>query len=200
MPPFRGEIRPHGRQGPTMTEAIGRLQHLAISLAVVLVPCSWRCQWTDLPFNFLLCSRYYSKPTTPLVFSTSSTPHSIHDALSLTTADLLPPMAAHLRSALRSTSHHRPSQSSIRHLTRCSPAKAQVQPVTQPSTVDSLPLLDEPFSEHNHQSPPISSIQTEQGLPKTSQAFFDATGVLWVGVGNEQPPDPNKAKLGKSKP
>jgi hypothetical protein len=124
----------------------------------------------------------------------------IHDVLPLTNADRLPPMAAHLRSALRSTSHHRPTfQSSVRHLTRYSPAKAQVQPVTQTSTADSLPIPDEPFSEYGHRSPPTSSVQPETDLPKTSQAFFDATGVLWVGVGNDQPPDPNKAKLGKSK-
>lgn len=109
-------------------------------------------------------------------------------------------MAAHLRSALRSASHHHPtpSQAPIRQLSRFSPAKAQVQPVTQSPTVDIPPPLDEP-SPSSPGTSSASSIARRAEPAKTSKAFFDATGVLWVGVGNDQPPDPNKANLGKSK-
>jgi hypothetical protein len=33
---------------------------------------------------------------------------------------------------------------------------------------------------------------------RQSGAFFDATGVMWVGFGGDKPPDPNKSKLGKT--
>lgn len=102
-------------------------------------------------------------------------------------------MAAPMRSALRSTA--RPLSVSTtctpRLMTVFSPAKAQVQ--AQPLAIDTLPPPD--LNETSHKKP---SDQSQDGQPKSSNAFFDTTGVLWVGTGGEEPPDPNKAKLGKS--
>lgn len=77
--------------------------------------------------------------------------------------------------------------SSLRRLTIFSPAKAQVQPVTQPAT------------QHIQPTDVLSRIQSPTNNQKDlSKTYFDGTGVLWVGLGGKEPPDPNKAKLGKS--
>lgn len=114
--------------------------------------------------------------------------------------------AAPMRSALRSTSHHPrpPTLSPSRCLTRYNPVKAQVQSVTQQSsTADALaappPTPSETTSSHTPRSGIPRRTTPPPDLPRSSKAFFDATGILWVGVGDEQPPDPNKAKLGRSK-
>ncbi|KAI6780366.1 uncharacterized protein J7T54_005468 [Emericellopsis cladophorae] len=92
-------------------------------------------------------------------------------------------MAAPLRTAAKGAGRSAPSL--CRGLAIFSPAKAQVQPINQP-VADTLPPLD---------------IVTESIPPpkrRDARAFFDTTGVLWVGTGGDKPPDPNKAKLGKT--
>lgn len=91
-------------------------------------------------------------------------------------------MAAPVRTILRGPS----SLSSLRRLTIFSPAKAQIQPVTQPAA-EHIPHADVPI-------PPPSAAR-HNDLSKT---YFDGTDVLWVGLGGDKPPDPNKTKLGKS--
>jgi hypothetical protein len=77
-------------------------------------------------------------------------------------------------------------------LTVFSPAKAQVvRPVANPAAVA---INDLPPPET--QKLPPKSIHNEYST--TSKLFFNSTGILWVGVGGDKPPDPNKAKLGKS--
>ena len=111
-------------------------------------------------------------------------------------------MAVPLRNALRSSNRSLTiSSPPLRQLTIYSPAKAQVQPVTQPASIE-LPPPPPPTLDVQSSRP--GSWHATQGarqldVPTSSQAFFDSTGVLWVGVGGDQPPDPNKAKLGKSK-
>lgn len=102
-------------------------------------------------------------------------------------------MATPMRTALRGTGRSLSVSTTrtSRHLTVFSPANAQVLP--QPVAIDTLPPPDiEAISRSK------SSVESPDGQPKSSRAFFDTTGVLWVGTGGDEPPDPNKAKLGKS--
>lgn len=103
-------------------------------------------------------------------------------------------MAAPMRSALRGTGRSLSVSTTCasRHMAVFSPAKAQVQ--AQPLAIDTLPPPDLEATSQKKRSD-----QAQDGQPKSSHAFFDTTGVLWVGTGGEEPPDPNKAKLGKSK-
>lgn len=91
-------------------------------------------------------------------------------------------MTAPARTALKAA-RHLPSG---RHLSIFSPAKAHVQPVTQPAT-EHISVADFP--------PPALKPESPNG---SSRTYFDGTDVLWVGLGGDKPPDPNKAKLGKS--
>ncbi|KAF7548196.1 hypothetical protein G7046_g8754 [Stylonectria norvegica] len=95
-------------------------------------------------------------------------------------------MAQPIRTALRASSGLSSSPASLRRLSSFSPAKAQVQPVAQPTT-DHIP--------------PPEALQHDvaAGRPSPlSRTYFDATGVRWVGAGKDEPQDPNKAKLGRS--
>lgn len=113
-----------------------------------------------------------------------------------------PAMAAPMRSALRGSRSSRTlsskSPSLRRRLTVFSPARAQVRPVA--AQQQSSPILPPTIPSRQ---PQTSDIQT--GRPATASvdgsatAFFDSSGIFWVSSGGgEQPPDPNKAKLGKS--
>ena len=82
--------------------------------------------------------------------------------------------------------------SSIRGLTSSRPANAQVQQVSQaPATSHITPPPPAAVS----RSPSASSSWVQRSISST---YFEASGVLWVGLTGQQPPDPNKAKLGKS--
>ncbi|CAM1509201.1 Fc.00g029400.m01.CDS01 [Cosmosporella sp. VM-42] len=96
-------------------------------------------------------------------------------------------MAASMRIALRGSS---PAVASVCRLSSFSPAKAQVQPVTQPAADHVPPLGPTPDAMLND-----ATARKRRALSKT---YFDATGVLWVGAGGDKPPDPNKTKLGRT--
>lgn len=93
-------------------------------------------------------------------------------------------MAAPIRSSLSRSG--RTSVASIRSLSNARPAKAQVQPATVREPKPSLPPSDATLLED----------YLRRGA--LSRTYFDATGVRWVGSGDDGPKDPNKAKLGKS--
>ncbi|RKL07970.1 hypothetical protein BFJ71_g1882 [Fusarium oxysporum] len=93
-------------------------------------------------------------------------------------------MAAPIRSSLSRSG--RTSVASIRSLSNARPAKAQVQPVTVREPKPSLPPSDATLLED----------YLRRGA--LSRTYFNATGVRWVGSGDDGPKDPNKAKLGKT--
>ena len=100
-------------------------------------------------------------------------------------------MAAPMRTVLRSSGRSLVISTicTPRHLAVLSPAKAQVQ--ARSAAIDAYPPPDiEPRAQ--------SGLAAQDGSSKSSRTFFDSTGVLWVGTGGDEPPDPNKAKLGKS--
>ena len=82
--------------------------------------------------------------------------------------------------------------SSIRSLTISRTANAQVQQVTQAPVTSYIPP---PPPAAVSSSPSGSSSWVQRSISST---YFEASGVLWVGLPGQQPPDPNKAKLGKS--
>lgn len=90
-------------------------------------------------------------------------------------------MAAPIRSAISRSG--RPSAASLRRLSSAHPVKAQVKPISvrEPSTPSDVTILE-----------------TSVRRAALSRTYFDATGVRWVGAGDDGPKDPNKAKLGKS--
>jgi hypothetical protein len=82
-----------------------------------------------------------------------------------------------------------PCTTQVRRLAFFSPAKAQVQSVTSRTATVAKPPPP-PFS--------VSAPRHDQdthGLPLT---YFDTSGAQWL-ASNKEHPDPNKAKLGKSK-
>ncbi|KAM0345885.1 hypothetical protein ACHAPU_005936 [Fusarium lateritium] len=93
-------------------------------------------------------------------------------------------MAAPIRSSLSRSG--RSSVASIRSLSNARPAKAQVQPITVREPNAAIPSSDHALLEN----------YLRRGA--SSKTYFDATGVRWVGSGQEGPKDPNKAKLGKT--
>ncbi|KAH7222868.1 hypothetical protein BKA60DRAFT_293477 [Fusarium oxysporum] len=93
-------------------------------------------------------------------------------------------MAAPIRSSLSRSG--RTSVASIRSLSNARPAKAQVQPATVREPKPSLPPSDATLLED----------YLRRGA--LSRTYFDATGVRWVGSGDDGPKDPNKAKLEKT--
>ncbi|KAM5345784.1 hypothetical protein ACJ41O_011645 [Fusarium nematophilum] len=98
-------------------------------------------------------------------------------------------MAAPVRSALCRSG--RRSAASLRNLSTARPAKAQVQPVA----------VQEPAGYPPPPSPPASDSSLLGRCVRRgalSRTCFDATGVRWVGAGDDAPKDPNKAKLGKT--
>lgn len=85
-----------------------------------------------------------------------------------------------------------------RHLTSFGPAQAQVQ-TTRHSDLHPVVTSSSPAaSDLGPRAPRPSPVPVPRGLSAT---YFDTSGVLWVELkGQHQPPDPNKAKLGKSTP
>lgn len=96
-------------------------------------------------------------------------------------------MTTSMRCALRASRCSPAKQA--RRLAIFSPAKAQVQATTPPAAAHIPTSAPGEFASQQHVTGP------KHGLPLT---YFDATGSQWMGSGNEQPLDPNKAKLGKS--
>lgn len=89
---------------------------------------------------------------------------------------------------------------SCRNITSYGPARAQVQVVNAQQKLQQPPLASS-----GHGDLLATGIlasrrhSTEQALPETlSRTYFDSTGVRWVGIGGQEPSDPNKANLGKS--
>ncbi|KAF4125892.1 hypothetical protein GMORB2_1138 [Geosmithia morbida] len=121
-------------------------------------------------------------------------------------------MAAPMRNALRGTTANIYSASSpatLRRLTVGTPARAQQQAVIADNLAGPLPPPPPPPSQQRQEQQhstssdleiPPSKLEPVPSLSSSSKAFFDSTGILWVGVGNgdNQPSDPNKAKLGKT--
>ncbi|KAF4468452.1 hypothetical protein FALBO_4660 [Fusarium albosuccineum] len=93
-------------------------------------------------------------------------------------------MAAPIRSALSRSG--RRSTASLRHLSSARPVKAQVQPITVREPASNPPPTD------------TSILENSVRRGTLSRTYFDATGVRWVGSGDDGPKDPNKAKLGKT--
>ncbi|KAL6914498.1 hypothetical protein ACHAPO_005676 [Fusarium lateritium] len=93
-------------------------------------------------------------------------------------------MAAPIRSTIGRSG--RPCVASIRNLSNAHPAKAQVQPIT--------------VREPNTSSPTSDASQLTNYIRRDalSTTYFDATGIRFVGSGNDGSKDPNKAKLGKT--
>ncbi|KFA67081.1 hypothetical protein S40285_03001 [Stachybotrys chlorohalonatus IBT 40285] len=96
-------------------------------------------------------------------------------------------MTTSMRCALRASRCSPAKQA--RRLAIFSPAKAQVQATTPPAAAHIPTSAPGEFASQQHVTGP------KHGLPLT---YFDATGSQWMGSGNEQPLDPNKAKLGKT--
>ncbi|KAI9158672.1 hypothetical protein HJFPF1_06670 [Paramyrothecium foliicola] len=93
-------------------------------------------------------------------------------------------MTAPMRTALRA-SRRSPSLPPPRPITTFSPAKAQVRSAARPAP--------------QHVSQRSVQLQTGAvGQEPLKPTYFEATGNRWVGMGDKQPPDPNKAKLGKT--
>jgi hypothetical protein len=92
----------------------------------------------------------------------------------------------------------RPS-ASCRTLTSYGPARAQVQAV---NSQQQLPEPSLQISQHSDlvlREDGSSQRHRSEQLPEAlSRTYFDSTGVRWVGIGGEEPSDPNKANLGKS--
>lgn len=93
-------------------------------------------------------------------------------------------MAAPIRSAISRSG--RPSAASLRRLSSAHPVKAQVKPIAVREPL-STPLPSD-----------ATILETSVRRAALSRTYFDATGVRWVGAGDDGPKDPNKAKLGKS--
>ncbi|KAI8672166.1 hypothetical protein LRP88_03317 [Fusarium phalaenopsidis] len=93
-------------------------------------------------------------------------------------------MAAPIRSAISRSG--RPSAASLRRLSSARPVKAQVKPIA----VRELPSAPLPSD--------ATILETSVRRAALSRTYFDATGVRWVGAGDDGPKDPNKVKLGKT--
>ena len=97
-----------------------------------------------------------------------------------------------MRRAFSNALEGRPA-ASTRSITSYGPARAQVQAATpqqQPrqSRAPSDLIVMGSRAQNCHDSLP----------GELSRTYFDSTGVRWVGIGGQEPPDPNKANLGKS--
>ncbi|KAL7932343.1 hypothetical protein V8C35DRAFT_281948 [Trichoderma chlorosporum] len=102
-------------------------------------------------------------------------------------------MAAPLRNALTSpagrSSFRSTSGASVRRIASFGPANAPAQAVARPSPEG---LSEQPPPDALLLRKPASA--PRDGLPRT---YFESSGAVWGGRG-DQPPDPNKAKLGKT--
>ncbi|UKZ46804.1 hypothetical protein TrVGV298_001014 [Trichoderma virens] len=103
-------------------------------------------------------------------------------------------MAAPLRNTLKSPAGRSSSRSwpgaSIRRITSFGPANGPAQVAARPSPET---LSDQPPPDDLLLKKPVSA--PRESLPKTC---FERSGAMWVGGRGDQPPDPNKAKLGKT--
>ncbi|KAL7944612.1 hypothetical protein V8C42DRAFT_325349 [Trichoderma barbatum] len=103
-------------------------------------------------------------------------------------------MAAPLRNTLTSSASRSSFRSwpgdSVRRITTCGPANAPAQVAARPSPEN---LSEQPPPDALLLKKPVS--RSRDSLPKT---YFESSGALRVGGRGDQPPDPNKAKLGKT--
>lgn len=80
------------------------------------------------------------------------------------------------------------------------PARAQVQAVNTQQKLEQSSLA--PSGHGDLIATDILASRkhaVEPGLPEAlSRTYFDSTGVRWVGIGGQEPSDPNKANLGKT--
>ncbi|KAH6604916.1 hypothetical protein Trco_006623 [Trichoderma cornu-damae] len=103
-------------------------------------------------------------------------------------------MAAPLRNPLTSpagrSSFPSWSGASVRHITSFGPAHAPAQVAARP-----LPqgLVEQPPAD-------ALLLRRLASVPRKSlsRTCFESSGAVWMGVRGDQPPDPNKAKLGKT--
>ncbi|KAL6830462.1 hypothetical protein J3E69DRAFT_192221 [Trichoderma sp. SZMC 28015] len=106
-------------------------------------------------------------------------------------------MAAPLRNTLtspagRSSFRSWPgASSSVRGITSFSPANAPAQIAARPPPES---VLERPPPDALLLKRPVSA-SPRDSLPQT---YFESSGAVWVGGRGDQPPDPNKAKLGKT--